>query len=161
MLALERRATTLVMQTQFKSQKVVMLCKFLAVMTIFFSDMKINFWWILQQHVTDQRSIHHLAQSFDHLFPWVKIRFQNRITSSELNPVQSSISYWLQVQEMGVCSDSNRLEQPLQMAESKTWKFMCWPGTIMETMSGMILNQFQPRLAAKSVANEMRCLKAM
>ena len=27
-----------------------------------------------------------------------------------------------------------------------------------ETMSGMILNRFQPKFAAKSVANQMQCL---
>ena len=31
----------------------------------------------------------------------------------------------------------------------------------LETMSGVILNQLQPKFAAKSVANEMLCLKAM
>ena len=51
----------------------------------------------------------------------------------------------------GVCSDSNRTAQQLQMAARK----------ILETMSGMILNRLQPKFAAKSVANEMLCLKAM
>ena len=31
----------------------------------------------------------------------------------------------------------------------------------LETMSSVILNQFQPKFAAKSVANEMQCLKAI
>ena len=31
----------------------------------------------------------------------------------------------------------------------------------LETMSGMILDRLQPKNAAKSVANEMLCLKAM
>ena len=31
----------------------------------------------------------------------------------------------------------------------------------LETKSGMILNRLQPNFAAKSVANEMWCLKAM
>ena len=48
----------------------------------------------------------------------------------------------------GVCSDLNRR---LQMAARKS----------LETMSGMILNQSQPKFAAKLVANEMLCLKAM
>ena len=59
----------------------------------------------------------------------------------------------------GVCSDSNRIAQQIQMAACKC----------LETMSGMILNQLQvfnlqPKFAAKSVANEnyeMQCLKVM
>ena len=49
----------------------------------------------------------------------------------------------------GVCSDSNRTAQRLQMAARKS----------LETMSGVILNRLQPKFAAKSVANEMLCLK--
>ena len=55
------------------------------------------------------------------------------------------------VQEKGVCSDSNRTAQRLQMAARKS----------LETMSGVILNRLQPKFAAKLVANEMQCLKAM
>ena len=42
-----------------------------------------------------------------------------------------------------------RTAQRLQMAARKS------------SMSGVILNRLQPKFAAKSVANEMRCLKAM
>ena len=55
------------------------------------------------------------------------------------------------VSEKGVCLDLNRTAQRLQMAARKS----------LETMSGVILNRLQPKFAAKSVANEMRCLKAM
>ena len=48
-------------------------------------------------------------------------------------------------------ADSNRTAQRLQMAARKG----------LETMSGVILNRLQPKVAAKSVANEMLCLKAM
>ena len=58
---------------------------------------------------------------------------------------------WGPIQEKGICSDSNRTAQQLQMAARKS----------LETMSGVILNWLQPNLAAKSVANEMWCLKAM
>ena len=51
----------------------------------------------------------------------------------------------------GVCSDWNQTAQPLQMAASKS----------LETISAVILNWLQPKFAAKSVANEMQCLKAM
>ena len=51
----------------------------------------------------------------------------------------------------GVCSDSNQTAQQLQMAARKSF----------ETMSGVILNRSRPRFAAKSLRNEMRCLKAM
>ena len=55
------------------------------------------------------------------------------------------------VQGKGICSDSNRTAQRLQMAARKS----------LETMSGVILNQLHPKFAAESVSNEMRCLKAM
>ena len=51
----------------------------------------------------------------------------------------------------GVCSDSNKTAQQLRMVELKSF----------ETISGMILNRFQPKFAAKMVANEMLCLKAI
>ena len=83
-LALERRAATLVIQTQaqFKSQRVVMLCKFLAAMTIFFPDVKV----LMDFQTTCYRPTQHpsLGPIFRSLVcPWVKIRFQNRITSSK------------------------------------------------------------------------------
>ena len=53
------------------------------------------------------------------------------------------------VRGKGVCSDSTRRAHQLQMAGRKS----------LETMSGMILNRLQPKFAAKSVANEMWCLK--
>ena len=58
---------------------------------------------------------------------------------------ESVANEMLPVQGKGVCSDSNRTAQRLWMAARKSF----------ETMSGMILNQFQPKFAAKSVANEM------
>ena len=48
-------------------------------------------------------------------------------------------------------ADSNQTAQRLQMAARKG----------LETMSGVILNRLQPKVATKSVANEMLCLKAM
>ena len=48
-------------------------------------------------------------------------------------------------------SEERASAQRLQMATRKS----------LETMSGVILNQLQPKFAAKTVANEMRCLKAM
>ena len=57
----------------------------------------------------------------------------------------------LPVQGKGVCSDSNRTAQLLQMVARKS----------LETMSDVILNRLQSTFAAKSVANEMLCLKAM
>ena len=53
--------------------------------------------------------------------------------------------------EKRVWSDSNRTAQRLQIAGRKC----------LETMSGVILNRSQSKFVAKSVANEMRCLKAM
>ena len=51
----------------------------------------------------------------------------------------------------GVCSDSNRSAQRLQMAARES----------LETMSGMIVKRLQPKFAVKLVANEMRYLNAM
>ena len=68
-------------------------------------------------------------------------RFAAKSVANEMRPVPGK----------GVCSDSNRTAQRLQMAAHKSF----------EMMSGVILNRLQPRFAAKSVANEMRCLKAM
>ena len=59
-----------------------------------------------------------------------------KLVANEMRPVQ----------DQGVCSDSNRTAQRPQMVARKSF----------ETMSGMILNRFQPKVAAKSVANEMR-----
>ena len=68
-------------------------------------------------------------------------KFAAKSVANEMRPVRGK----------GVCSDSNRTAQRLRMAARKSF----------ETISGMILNRFQPKFAAKSVANEMRCLKAM
>ena len=76
---------------------------------------------------------------------WVKIWHRNKTACSESNLSRRP------ARGKGVCSDSNRTAQRLQMAARKS----------LETMSGMILNRWQAKLAAKSVANEMRCLKAM
>ena len=54
------------------------------------------------------------------------------------------------VQGKGVCSDSNRIAQRLQMAQRES----------LEKMSAVILNRLQPKFAAKSVASELRFLKA-
>ena len=68
-------------------------------------------------------------------------KFAAKSVANEMRPVRGE----------GVCSDSNRTAQQPRMAARKS----------LETMSGMILNRSQPRFAAKSVANETRCLKAM
>ena len=74
-----------------------------------------------------------------------------------LNRLHSKFAAKLVANEMrpflgkGTCSDSNRTAQRLRMAARK----------FFETMSGMILNQFQSKFAAKSVANETQCLNAM
>ena len=60
-------------------------------------------------------------------------RFAAKSVANEMRPVPGK----------GVCSDSNRTAQQLQMAARKS----------LETMSGMILNQLQPKFA-KSIANE-------
>ena len=62
-------------------------------------------------------------------------KFAAKSVANEMRPVRGK----------GVCSDSNRTAQRLQMAARKS----------LETMSGMILNRLQPKFAAKSVANEM------
>ena len=51
--------------------------------------------------------------------------------------------------DTGVCSDSYQKAQPLQMAMSRS----------LEIISEMVLERLQPKVAAKSAANEMRCLK--
>ena len=51
----------------------------------------------------------------------------------------------------GVCSDSNRTGQQLQMVARK----------ILQTMSGVIQNILQPKFAARLIANEMLSLKAI
>ena len=68
-------------------------------------------------------------------------KFAAKSVANEMRPVRGK----------GVCSDSNRTAQQLQMAARKS----------LETMSGVILNRLQPKFAAKLVANEMQCLKAM
>ena len=68
-------------------------------------------------------------------------KFAAKSVANEMRPVRGK----------GVCSDSNRTAQRLQMAARKSF----------ETMSGVILNRLQPKFAVKSVANEMRCLKAI
>ena len=55
---------------------------------------------------------------------------------------------WQPVLEKGAYSDSNSVAQPLQMAVYISLK----------TISGLILNQFQPKFASK---NEKQCLKVM
>ena len=55
------------------------------------------------------------------------------------------------VQGKGVYSDSNQTAQRLPIVARKS----------LETMSDVILNRLQPKFAVKSVANEMRCLKAI
>ena len=82
---------------------------------------------------------------------WVEIWHRNKTACSESNPVQSSRSLNRRpVREKGVCSDSNRTAQRLQMVARK----------ILETISDMILIRPQPKFSAKSVANEMRSLQA-
>ena len=68
-------------------------------------------------------------------------KFAAKSVANEMRPVRGK----------GVCSDSNRTAQQLQMAARKS----------LETMSGVILNRLKPKFAAKLVANEMQCLKAM
>ena len=67
-------------------------------------------------------------------------KFAAKLVANEMRPARGK----------GVCSDSNHTAQRPRMAARKS----------LETMSGMILNRFQPKFAAKSVANEMLCLKA-
>ena len=51
----------------------------------------------------------------------------------------------------GICSDLNRTAQRLHMVARKT----------LETMSGAILNRSHSKFAAKSITNEIWCLKAI
>ena len=150
---LKKHGTTFAILTQFKSQQGLMLCKFRTATSHFFSfscEMKLPRNW--QEVVADQGCAHRYAQSFDHSlvseYKYVigaKQHVPNRILckAADLNRRP--------VREKGVCSDSNRTAQRLQMAARKS----------LETMSGVILNRSRPRFAAKSIANEMQCLKAM
>ena len=82
---------------------------------------------------------------------WAKIWYRNKTACSKLNWILCKAAglYQWAVWEKGFCSDSNQTAQPLQMAARKS----------LETMSGVILNWLQPKFGAKSVANEMLCLK--
>ena len=71
-------------------------------------------------------------------------KFEAKSVANEMQPV-------LGQRVSTVSSDLNRTVQWLQMAARKSF----------ETMSGMILNWFQPKFAAKSVAKEMQYLKAI
>ena len=57
-----------------------------------------------------------------------------------------------QIDDFGVCPDSDSGAHPLQMAATP-------PSKSLETMSRVILNRSQPQFEAKSLANEMQCLK--
>ena len=56
-------------------------------------------------------------------------------------------TYSTTCQKKGICSDSNWRAQPVRKS--------------LETISGVILNQLQPKFAAKTVENEKLWLKAM
>ena len=59
----------------------------------------------------------------------LQTKFVAELVANEMLPVQGK----------GVCSDSNRTAQRPLMVERKS----------LESMSGMILNRFQPKFAAK------------
>ena len=107
-----------------------------------------------ERSCSDQSSAHSFAKSFYHSFVseqkydiGTRPHVPNRILCKA-----AGLSTWRPVLGKGVCSsDSNRTAQRLQMVTFKS----------SETMSGKILNQLQPKFVAKSVANEMRCLKAI
>ena len=84
---------------------------------------------------------------------WLKIRQRNKTTYSESNPVQSSRS------ESTTCPRKRRL---LRLGSNST-ATSDGSAQRLEMMSGVILNhlQLEPKFAAKSVANEMLCVKAI
>ena len=76
----------------------------------------------------------------------VKIMSRNKTACSESNPVQTCSLQQVYIDgPQGVWSDSNQTAQRFQMAVPKS----------LETMSAIVW----PKFAAKSVTNEMRCLK--
>ena len=103
---------------------------------------------IRREVVADQSSAHRFARSFYHSLVSEqkydmggKQHVQNRILCKAAGCID----------EQSKERVSNRTAQRLQMAARKS----------LETISGVILNRLQPKFAAKSVANEMQCLKAM
>ena len=82
---------------------------------------------------------------------WVKTWHRNKTACFNWILCKGAGLNWLPVWGKGVCSDLNRTAQLLQMIARKSF----------ETMSGVILSWTQPKFAAKSIANEILCLKAI
>ena len=131
--------------------KVLMLCKFQATTSHYFFHVKWNFDEIDKKLLPNKAMPITLLNLSTIHWSLSKNMTQEQTTRSELNPMQSSRSESTTCPRKGVCSDLNWTAQRLQMVANKS----------LEMMLGVILNQLKPKFAAKSVANEMWCLKAM
>ena len=144
-LAWGKHATTLVILTQFKSQEGSNACKYqTAIVTFFFMwneiDQKINSYSMkLAKNCCWPKQRPLLSSIFlSGIGLWVNIWHRNK--TNVLNWIlckAAGLNHWQC--PVCVCSNSNGTAQLLQMAAHKC----------LETMSGMILNQLQPKFAAK------------
>ena len=152
-LAWGKRVATLAILTHCQSQKGLNVNFGQLRVTFFSCEMKFSMELARFCCRTKQRPL--LCSIFRSVIGlWVKYDARDKTACSESNPVKSrrsKILNWRPVRGKGVCSYLNRTAQWLQMAARKS----------LETMSGVILNRLQPKFAAKSVANELLCLKAM
>ena len=160
-LAWGKHATTLPILTP-RVKKVFMLYKYRPGLLLFICfHVKWNFLFNWQEVVANQSSAHWFAHFFDQplVSEWkydtgIKQHVPNWILCS----VQSSRS------KSTTCLRKGFLLRiwSKQHTEHSNFRWLCvCVHKSLETMSGMILNQPQPKFAAKSVANEMQCLKAM
>ena len=96
--------------------------------------------------VANQSHAHRFAQSFNHsLVSEYKYDIGTKTHVPNWILCKAADLSWQPVLGKGVCSDSNETVQQLQMAVLKS----------LETMSGMFLNQLQPKFAANLIANEI------
>ena len=121
-------------------KKVLMLCKFRAATSHFYFECEMKFSMELARSCCPPKlcsSLHSIFRSF--IGVWVKIWHRNNTACSQSNLCKEADLNWRPVKEKGICSDSNRTAQRLQMAKRIN----------LETLSGMILNRLKPKVCSQ------------